>query len=157
MKLGEKIRCIREIQGLTQQNMATALGVTHPAYAKMEREETKLTSEKIANIAKALGVSVETLETFDKGIILNNHGNVHDFGCYKEIETYTENHEAPAALLNDSERKSYLSTIEILTKTLEAERESHQQTKIESVKDKDYLKEMIVLLNEQIRNLLSKK
>jgi DNA-binding XRE family transcriptional regulator len=46
-KLGEKIRCIREIQGLTQQNMADALGITNTAYAKMERGETKIKPERL--------------------------------------------------------------------------------------------------------------
>jgi transcriptional regulator with XRE-family HTH domain len=100
-KLGEKIRCIREIQGLTQQNMADALGITNTAYAKKERGETNIKTERLQEIAKALGVKVETIERFDKKMVL-------------DIDYCQETHEARKPLLSEEERKSYLLTIEIL-------------------------------------------
>ncbi|TAE14721.1 MAG: XRE family transcriptional regulator [Bacteroidetes bacterium] len=132
-KLGEKIRCIREIQGLTQQNMADALGITNTAYAKKERGETNIKPERLQEIAKVLGVKVETIEQFDKTVVLN-------------IDYYQQTHEAHKPAMSKEEREAYLLTIDTLTKD-----NAYYKDLVTTFKD------LITTQQEQIRHLLAKK
>ena len=51
----------RKHLGLTQGDVATALGVSQPAYAKQEAQE-KLSSQAIKQVAKALGINESQLD-----------------------------------------------------------------------------------------------
>ncbi len=62
--IGHKIRDIRRLKGLTQENMATMLEMTDLAYRKMERNETKITLERLEQIADKLCVSATDIMTF---------------------------------------------------------------------------------------------
>ena len=72
MKIGEKIRMIREIKGISQEAVATHLDITPQAYGKIEREETKLDFKRIEEIAKYLQVTVEEVMNFDAKNIFKN-------------------------------------------------------------------------------------
>jgi transcriptional regulator with XRE-family HTH domain len=61
MQIGEKIRKIRELKGLKQENIATALGMSVTAYGNLERGDTNLTYEKLEEIAKAMEVTVQDI------------------------------------------------------------------------------------------------
>ena len=130
MKLGEKTRYFRQLLGYSQQVMATSLNISHTAYAKMEREETKLTPERLQKIANVMNMNPETITEFDKNIVLNNHAEVHNFGYYQENNNQS---------LNESERTSYLSTIEFLKKEVE------------------YLKDIISFQQAQIKSTFTKR
>lgn len=54
---GEKIRFIRETRGLSQENVAAQLGVAQNTYSKIERNETKLTTDMLHRIAGILEVT----------------------------------------------------------------------------------------------------
>lgn len=72
MKIGAKIRIIREIRGISQEAIATHLHISPQAYGKIEREETKLDFARIEVIAKYLDVTVEEIMVFDTKNILKN-------------------------------------------------------------------------------------
>lgn len=59
--IGEKIRIQRVIKKYSQENMAWELGISQPAYSKIERGETELTISRIYEIAEILGISPFTL------------------------------------------------------------------------------------------------
>jgi transcriptional regulator with XRE-family HTH domain len=61
MQIGEKIRKIRELKGLKQENIATALGMSITAYGNLERGDTHLTYDKLEEIAKAMEVTVQDI------------------------------------------------------------------------------------------------
>jgi transcriptional regulator with XRE-family HTH domain len=61
MQIGEKIRKIRELKGLKQENIATALSMSVTAYGNLERGDTQLTYEKLEEIAKAMEVTVQDI------------------------------------------------------------------------------------------------
>ena len=42
MKIGDKLKRIRDIKGLKQEEVAALLKITPQAYSKVERNETKL-------------------------------------------------------------------------------------------------------------------
>lgn len=76
-KIGEKIRKIRTLNGFSQENMADMLNISLVSYGDIERCKTRLTSSRLEEIARALEVSVEDIETFDEKIafIFKNSGN----------------------------------------------------------------------------------
>lgn len=63
MKTIEKIRFIREKQNLTQEQMANELGLSTNGYANLERGETRLSVDRLEQIANIFGVDVTELMT----------------------------------------------------------------------------------------------
>ncbi len=103
MKLGNKIRVFRQIKGYSQEAMAENLGISHTAYAKMERGESKITEEKLLKIANILGINTEDLKNFDEKMIFKNCNNI--VNGTNESQ-YNNNFE--------QERLAYQQTIEVL-------------------------------------------
>lgn len=54
-QFAERVRRLREEQGLTQRDLARALKIHQTNYAKLERGERKVTLDEAADIARALG------------------------------------------------------------------------------------------------------
>jgi transcriptional regulator with XRE-family HTH domain len=72
MKIGEKIRTLRELKNLKQENMATALGISPTAYGNLERGETPITYDKLEQIATILQVTVQDIVTMPDEFTINN-------------------------------------------------------------------------------------
>ncbi len=74
--LGEKIRSIRELKGLSQEYMAEALGISVSAYGKLERNQTELHFSRLEKIIEVLEIPLEKLLSFDeKCFFLSNNSN----------------------------------------------------------------------------------
>jgi transcriptional regulator with XRE-family HTH domain len=54
---GAKIRRIRQMRGLSQENIATQIGVAQNTFSKIETDQAKLESGMLLKIANALEVS----------------------------------------------------------------------------------------------------
>ena len=86
--IGRKISRIRELRDMKQEALAQALGMSQQAISMMENSET-IEDEKLAQVAKALGVSVEAIKNFSEEAVLNIIGNTYhvdnssavNFGC----------------------------------------------------------------------------
>ena len=65
--IGRKISRIRELKDMKQEALAQALGTNQQAISAMENSET-IDDEKLAEVAKALGVSAEAIKTLLKKI-----------------------------------------------------------------------------------------
>jgi transcriptional regulator with XRE-family HTH domain len=61
MKATEKIRKFRLEKGYSQEYMAHQLDISQNAYSKLERGSTRLTLDKLEQIAGALGVSYQEI------------------------------------------------------------------------------------------------
>lgn len=72
MQIGEKIRKIREMKGLKQENIATALGMSVTAYGNLERGDSNLTFEKLEQIAGVLEVTVQDIVSMPDELTINN-------------------------------------------------------------------------------------
>ncbi|MEA9413725.1 helix-turn-helix transcriptional regulator [Flavobacterium sp. PL02] len=72
--IGRKISRIRELRDMKQEALAQALGTNQQAVSAIENSET-IEDEKLAEIAKALGVSVEAIKNFSEEAIFNIIGN----------------------------------------------------------------------------------
>lgn len=59
--VGTRIRKIREQRGLSQDNMATELGITQPSYARLEKKDDRISITRIISIAKILKATVSEL------------------------------------------------------------------------------------------------
>ncbi|EGE21779.1 XRE family transcriptional regulator [Moraxella catarrhalis] len=66
MKTIEKICFIREKQNLTQEQMANELGLSTNGYANLERSETRLSVDRLEQIANIFGVGITELMTSDE-------------------------------------------------------------------------------------------
>ena len=76
--IGNKIKNIRELKNLTQEFIAEKLDVSQAAYSRMENGETKITDEKLAQIAEILEVKPEDIKAFDSHKYFNSFNNVSD-------------------------------------------------------------------------------
>ncbi|MCY1660942.1 helix-turn-helix domain-containing protein [Chryseobacterium sp. SL1] len=73
--IGNKIKNIRELKNLTQEYVAEKLDISQAAYSKIEKE-TKISDEKLAQIAEALDVKPEDILAFDSQKYFNSVGNI---------------------------------------------------------------------------------
>lgn len=74
--IGNKIKNIRELKNLTQGYMAERLDISQAAYSKLEKGETKVSDEKLSQIAEVLEVKPEDIKAFDSQKYFNSVGNV---------------------------------------------------------------------------------
>lgn len=75
-KIENKIRNIRELKNLTQEFMADKLGISQAAYSKIENGNTKVSYEKLQDIAKIMGVKVEDIQSFETERYFNSFNNL---------------------------------------------------------------------------------
>jgi transcriptional regulator with XRE-family HTH domain len=75
--IGSKIKRIREMRGITQEEIAEELNLTAQAYGRMERGETSISAERLGKIAEKLGVNTDEIMRYDenKFIISGNSNN----------------------------------------------------------------------------------
>lgn len=74
---GIRAKKIRELKNLTQDFVAQELGITQPAYSNIEKGQVQLKEDTLEKLSDALGVSLDTLKTFDaeKYFIQNNNNS----------------------------------------------------------------------------------
>jgi transcriptional regulator with XRE-family HTH domain len=122
--IGRKISRIRELKDMKQEALAQALGTNQQAISAMENSET-IDEEKLVEVAKALGVSVEAIKNFSDENVINYFNNFYDNssggnGIFnptqctfnpldKLIEAYDENKKLyERLLLAEKEKNEYL-------------------------------------------------
>jgi transcriptional regulator with XRE-family HTH domain len=122
MNQGEKVRKIREIKGYSQDYMAAKLGITQPSYARIERGETKLNTDRLEEIAKLLEVKPEDILNYDSSIVFH-HVNNSQIGYRQENNVTQEANDSKAVKIleqevNDlrNERDKLLGIIEKMSK-----------------------------------------
>lgn len=70
MQINEKIKKVRELNQLTQEDMAAQLNMSTNGYAKIERGKTRLNIPTLEKIATVLGIDlVDLLSVDDKSLI----------------------------------------------------------------------------------------
>ena len=77
MGMHDKIRMMRELRQLSQEDMAEKMNMSPSGYAKIKRGETRLQYDKLVQIAQIFNVSLSDLVDNDKGVIffMNENGN----------------------------------------------------------------------------------
>ncbi len=96
MKIGAKIRKIRELKDLSQEFMAENLGISQQMYSCLEKDDS-IPFSRLQQIAKILEVDVESIIGFDKNYFYNFGSNNVNMGTAnysipeKVINLYEEN------------------------------------------------------------------
>lgn len=80
MKIGHKIRQLRELKGLSQEDMANELKMSLNGYGRIERNEVDVNVERLEEISKILEVNPEVILTFDEKFVFNVSGKPHNVG-----------------------------------------------------------------------------
>ena len=75
MKLGEKIRVLRDIKGYSQDFLAEKIGISSSALSKMERDLISSNWERITKIAGALDMKPEQLISYGENTSFHFSGN----------------------------------------------------------------------------------
>lgn len=75
MKVGHKIKKLRELKNLTQAHVAEQLNLSLSGYGKIERDETDITLSRLEEIASILGTDYNTILSFDEKHIFNFQQN----------------------------------------------------------------------------------
>lgn len=71
MQTHDKIRQLRELKKITQEEFAEKLSMSPSGYSKIERGESKLNLDKLQKIADLLAVSIVDLLPTESNIIHN--------------------------------------------------------------------------------------
>ena len=75
--IGRNISRIRELRGMKQGALADAIGTSQQTISGIETSET-VDFEKLVQIAKALGVTIEAIENFTEESVFNFFNNFYD-------------------------------------------------------------------------------
>lgn len=75
--IGRNISRIRELKGMKQEALAIAIGLSQQTVSNIESSET-IDNEKLTEIAKALGVTIEAIENFSEESVFNFFNNFYD-------------------------------------------------------------------------------
>jgi transcriptional regulator with XRE-family HTH domain len=75
--IGRNISRIRELRGMKQEALAEAIGLSQQTISSIETSEN-VDFEKLLQIAKVLGVTVEAIENFSEESIFSFFNNFYD-------------------------------------------------------------------------------
>ena len=90
MKVGYKIRKLRELKGFSQEYMALQLGMSQNNYSKIELGKISPNLERIDAIAQIIGIDPVKIIEFDENTIFNNHNQEGGNSANYIIQEYSE-------------------------------------------------------------------
>jgi len=87
--LCHKIRKKRELLNLTQEHVATKLGISQSNYARMESNDVSIPDKRLQELAEILQTTPEAIRSFDEGIIFNiTQGDNSSAGQHVTVNNY---------------------------------------------------------------------
>jgi transcriptional regulator with XRE-family HTH domain len=119
--IGRKISRIRELRNMKQEALAQALGTNQQAISAMENSET-IEDEKLKEVAKALGVTVEAIKNFSEEGVINYFNSIYDSDFSHSCVAF-----APNCTFNPLDKlvESYEENKKLYERLLEAEKEKN--------------------------------
>ncbi|TXH58788.1 MAG: XRE family transcriptional regulator [Bacteroidia bacterium] len=85
LRIGKKIKQLRELKNYSQEYMAKELRMSVPGYGRIERNEVDVSIERAHQIAGVLGISITELISFDEKYVFNNYAQVTNGAVYAEF------------------------------------------------------------------------
>ncbi|WP_028980163.1 helix-turn-helix domain-containing protein [Sporocytophaga myxococcoides] len=82
MKIGDKIKILREVKNISAKEIADELEMTVGGYMKIERNDVDINTEKMEKIANVLGITPADLLNLDERHIFNFSNNEIKNGGY---------------------------------------------------------------------------
>ena len=142
MKTQDKIRAISTQQKISQEQMAERLDLTPQAYSKIESGKTKLSLDRIQQIAQILNIDVtELIHNNDNGVFLLINENCNNENLNNGAIIYHGNQQS----INEQELKHDNEKMQLII--------THKDEIIEQLKQENaLLKQMLNLLNTQQTN-----
>lgn len=93
-KIGPKISRLRELRGMKQEALASALGVSQQTVSNIERSES-IEADLLAQVAEILGVTTDAIENFSEDAVFNIintfNDNSSNNGAWSSNPTFTFN------------------------------------------------------------------
>lgn len=74
-EIGDRIRIIRGQRGLSQENLAQELGITQPSYARLEKDDERISIARLIHIARILKTTVSKLVNEKTGKVINQQNS----------------------------------------------------------------------------------
>ena len=108
LKIGHKIKKLRELRNFTQSHMAEELGLSQSAYSKLELGESEITYNKLERVSEVLGMKPEEVISFNESMVFNVMHNLNGNNGF-----VINNNQ-----LNDSEKLLYEEQIALLKEEL---------------------------------------
>ena len=91
MQINEKVKKVRELSNLTQEEMASQLNMSTNGYAKIEQGKTRLNIPMLERITAVLGINLmELLNINDKNLVCLISENCQNSSNYYANETAIE-------------------------------------------------------------------
>ncbi len=92
VKIGDRLKRIRELKGKKQESVARELGLSTNGYGKIERGESSLSLDRLEKIARVLDISALDILKYDDSIVFNintmnssaPNGIVHNYALNEE-------------------------------------------------------------------------
>ena len=84
MRFNKNLKALRIVKGITKQQMSQKLGIPYVTYSHYENKGSEPPYNRLKQIAKILGVSVDNLLADDEGVIL---GELKTNNMYAEEKT----------------------------------------------------------------------
>ncbi|MFN5417201.1 MAG: helix-turn-helix domain-containing protein [Flavobacteriia bacterium] len=107
LRIGKKIKQLRELKNYSQEYMATQLKMSVPGFGRIERNEVDVSMERANQIATVLGISLTELISFDDRYVFNNFAQ-------------TQNDFIFNSQIHQEDKKALNELVDYLKKQLEA-------------------------------------
>lgn len=132
MNVNEKIRTLRELHNLTQEDVAKKIHLSTPSYAKLERGERKISFDELERIAMIYSLDVIELLNIDKQNIL----------CFINSDSNMNN-----TNLNYYANQDYGAEIEKLKLTIQYQEQLLQEKNDLIEQQRQHIKTLSILLD----------
>lgn len=87
--IGNKIRLLRDEKGFSQENLASALDITQSNYARLEKDDNRISITRLIIIAKALETTVAELVGEKANNVVNQNNN-HEANTYLQSTFHSD-------------------------------------------------------------------
>ena len=87
--IGNKIRLLREEKGFSQENLASALDITQSNYARLEKDDNRISVPRLIIIARTLETTVAEL-VGEKSHNIVNQNNNHEANTYLQSTFHSD-------------------------------------------------------------------
>lgn len=114
MTLADKIKRIRTIKGLSQEEMSQKMNISQKVYSNLENNKTKIDDERLNQIAEAFDMDASDIRLFDEKQVF--------YHCTQSGNINNINNDS-----FDNERKIYDNMIALLEKDKEDLKKENQR------------------------------
>lgn len=118
MKVGENIRKLRDLRGLSQEVLSSEVGISQKQLSRIENGHVSPTLDILIKVSETIGVKLSELLNFDENLIFNNYNNNQSGG---EFVAYNNTDIKQIESLYQKLLESKDQTIRLLKKELESD------------------------------------